>query len=164
MALHRTMKFAFAWIGVAFIALIAATVVTIRYANNGYTGPIEKEYYEKGLNYEKSILEQRKMLAEGYSYENPLFQSNAELKAGKNPISIRFLKSGHPVSDAKLAVQIERSATDQWNRTLELKEDTENKGTYLGEIEFPEKGRWILSLRGETGGRILEKTQELNIQ
>lgn len=158
------MKLAFAWIWIAFIALIAATVVTIRYANTGYTGPIEKEYYEKGLNYEKSILEQRKMLAEGYSYESVLFSSNPDLKSGKNPILIRFNKSGAPVSGAKLTVQIERSATDQYNQTVVLEEDSKNKGSYSGTLEFPESGRWILSLKGDIAGRILEKTQDLNIQ
>ncbi|TGK12738.1 FixH family protein [Leptospira kmetyi] len=164
MALHKSMKLAFAWIWIAFIALIAATVVTIRYANTGYTGPIEKEYYEKGLNYEKSILEQRKMLAEGYSYESILFSSNTGLKVGKNPIFIRFQKSGTPIVGAKLIVQIERSATDQYNQTVSLQEDSKNRGTYLGVLEFPESGRWILSLKGDVSGRILEKTHDLNIQ
>lgn len=90
MALHKSMKLAFTWIWIAFIALISATAVTIRYANENYTGPIEREYYEIGLNYEKSILEQRKMLEEGYSFESVLLSQN--LKLGKNPIVIRFLK------------------------------------------------------------------------
>lgn len=52
MALHKSMKLAFAWIWIAFIVLIFATAVTIRYANENYTGPIERDYYEIGLNYE----------------------------------------------------------------------------------------------------------------
>lgn len=60
MALHKSMKLAFAWIWIAFIVLIFATAVTIRYANENYTGPIERDYYDIGLDYEKSVLEQKK--------------------------------------------------------------------------------------------------------
>lgn len=158
------MKLAFVWIGVAFVALIAATVVTIRYASEGYTGPIEKGYYEKGLNYEKSILEQRKMIAEGYSYESKLFTSSPDLKKGKNLVSIQFRKSGAPITGAKLQILIERSATDEWNRSLSMIEDPKNKGNYQGSIDIPEEGLWILSLQGETEGRILQKTVEVKIQ
>ncbi|RHX84937.1 FixH family protein [Leptospira stimsonii] len=164
MALHKSMKLAFVWIGIAFVALIAATVVTIRYASEGYTGPIEKGYYEKGLNYEKSILEQRKMIAEGYSYESKLFTATPELKKGKNQISIQFKKSGTPISGAKLQILIERSATDEWNRSLSLSEDSKNHGTYVGTVEIPEEGLWILSLQGEIEGRVLQKTAEIRIQ
>lgn len=162
MALHKNMKLAFTWIWIAFIALISATAVTIRYANENYTGPIEREYYEIGLNYEKSILEQRKMLKEGYSFESVLFSQN--LKLGKNPIVIRFLKSGIPVSGAKIRVEIERSATDLWNRSFLLEEDPKTKGNYLGVLEFPEIGAWVLSVKGEISGRRIRKTENLNIQ
>ncbi|EMY15549.1 FixH family protein [Leptospira weilii str. Ecochallenge] len=164
MALHKSMKLAFTWIWIAFIALISATAVTIRYANENYTGPIEREYYEIGLNYEKSILEQRKMLEEGYHYESVLFSPNPNLKLGKNPILIRFLKSGIPVGGAKIGVQIERSATDLWNRSFLLKEDPKTKGNYLGVLEFSEIGPWVLSIKGEISGRSLKKTENLNIQ
>ncbi|PJZ52564.1 FixH family protein [Leptospira adleri] len=164
MALHKSMKLAFVWIGVAFAALIAATVVTIRYASEGYTGPIEKGYYEKGLNYEKSILEQRKMIAEGYSYESELFSSPQNIKKGKNLFSIRFRKADRPVTGAKLNILLERGATDEWNRSIPLTEDPKNSGTYRGEVEIPESGLWILNLQGETEGRILQKSAEVNIQ
>ncbi|XDD48842.1 FixH family protein [Leptospira sp. WS92.C1] len=163
MALHKSMKQAFAWVWIAFIALISATVVTLRYANEGYTGPIEKEYYEKGLNYEKAILEQKKMLAEGYSYESDLFK-NPHLKKGKNEISIRFQKSGVPIGEAEIRVQIERPATDIWNRSILLKENSKSKGLYQGLLEFPEDGLWIFSLQGKTKGKTLNKTIELKIR
>ncbi|MBM9499438.1 FixH family protein [Leptospira sp. 201903071] len=164
MALHKSMKLAFVWIGVAFVALIAATVVTIRYASEGYTGPIEKGYYEKGLNYEKSILEQKKMISEGYSYESDFFSSPQKIKKGKNYLSIRFQKSGTPVTGAKLNILLERAATDEWNRSISLIEYPKDSGIYQGEVEIPESGLWILNLQGETGGRILQKTAEVNIQ
>ncbi|MBM9575769.1 FixH family protein [Leptospira sp. 201903070] len=164
MALHKSMKLAFVWIGVAFVALIAATVVTIRYASEGYTGPIEKGYYEKGLNYEKSILEQKKMIAEGYSYESELFSSPQDVRKGKNTFLIRFQKSGRPVVGAKLNILLERAATDEWNRSISLIEYPKDSGNYHGSVEIPEEGLWIFNLQGETEGRILQKTVEVKIQ
>ncbi|AIT10950.1 FixH family protein [Leptospira santarosai] len=164
MALHKSMKLAFAWIWIAFIVLIFATAVTIRYANENYTGPIERDYYEIGLNYEKSVLEQKKMIEEGYHYESVLFSPNPNLKLGKNAIVIRFLKSGIPVSGAKVRIQIERSATDLWNRSFLLEEDPKTNGNYLGVLEFSETGPWVLSVKGEISGKNLKKTENLNIQ
>ncbi|WP_039938699.1 FixH family protein [Leptospira noguchii] len=164
MALHKSMKLAFFWIWIAFIALIGATIVTIRYANSGDTGLIEKEYYEKGLNYEKSILEQKKMIEEGYSYESILFTQNPNLKTGRNSIEVRFLKSKVPITGAKLKIEIERPATDLWNRNLILKEDPKTSGTYFGVLEFSGTGKWALNIKGEISGKTLKKTIYLNIQ
>ncbi|MDV6235358.1 FixH family protein [Leptospira ellisii] len=163
MALHKSMKVAFVWVGIAFVALISATAVTIRYASEGYTGPIEKEYYEKGLNYEKAILEQKNMLAEGYSFDGVLFSKEPKLEKGKNPIRILFLKSGFAIENAKLEIQLERSATDLWNKTIPLKEDSGHPGTYSGTLDFAESGPWILNVKGEVGGKTLRRTFEVEI-
>ncbi|TGK37427.1 nitrogen fixation protein FixH [Leptospira gomenensis] len=164
MALHKSMKVAFVWVGIAFVALISATAITIRYASEGYTGPIEKEYYEKGLNYEKAILEQKNMIAAGYSFDGDLFSKEPKLERGKNRTIIRFSKSGAAITGAKLEIQLERSATDLWNRTIQLKEDSKRPGEYSGILEFSETGRWILTVKGENSGKTLRRTFEVEIR
>lgn len=104
------------------------------------------------------------MIEEGYHYESVLFSPNPNLKLGKNAIVIRFLKSGIPVSGAKVRIQIERSATDLWNRSFLLEEDPKTNGNYLGVLEFSETGPWVLSVKGEISGKNLKKTENLNIQ
>ncbi|PJZ70457.1 hypothetical protein CH373_05130 [Leptospira perolatii] len=149
--MHSSLKKAFILITLAFLGLFLATFFTVRIALSGHTGPIDKDYYEKGLNYENVIAEQKEMILKGYSFkiDSSLLSSGVlELKKGKQNFAISLEKLGQPVSEANITLKIERSATDKFNQSVQLSE--KKKGIYQGELNIPMTGVWQASLTAKT--------------
>ena len=157
--MHKSVKIAFFWIITLFIGLFIATYVTIQYANRDPIQVIESNYYEKGLNYEKVISEQKKMIAEGYSFRGDIFNENYILHKGQNKVSISFEKKGKQVPDSKITLRVERGATDRYNSVYRMK--AAPGGEYTAEINIVYEGPWFVTVTAETDGKSMVKTNRI---
>ncbi|MBP9889903.1 MAG: FixH family protein, partial [Leptospiraceae bacterium] len=75
-----TLRFAFTMMGLAFAALIGATWYTVKIAMAGHEPVMDRNYYEKGLNYEKEIAESLQMKSEGYHFVSGLITKETTLQ------------------------------------------------------------------------------------
>ncbi|TGN18765.1 FixH family protein [Leptospira idonii] len=160
--MHVSLKRAFFFIGLTFLTLFLATAVTIKIALSGHTPPMDANYYEKGLNYDKAVASQKEMIAKGYDFEADWFQNQSSLRQGKQVITVRLKQNENPVSGAEVKLRWERSATDSFNVNSVLKETS--NGKYTGEIEIPFAGSWRAVLTANTKDGSLEKTRQLRIE
>ncbi|WCL50506.1 FixH family protein [Leptospira sp. GIMC2001] len=159
--LDKSVKYAFYSMGAIFILLFIATGITVYIAKVGHEDVIEKDYYEKGLNYEKTLEDIRIMQDEGYSISSPLLVDRFPLHSGKNLVQISFTKNDIPISDGKLFVLLERGATAKFNQSNEL---YFSNNEYSGEIMIPDLGQWIITIKASHAGRTLTKTLKVTVQ
>lgn len=157
--MHKSVKIAFFWIITLFIGLFVATYVTIQYANRDPIQVIEKNYYEKGLNYEKEIRDQKEMIAEGYRITGNIFSDGYYLKKGKNPVSIAFYLKNTIVPDSVISLQIERGATDRFNKSVSLQKNS--SGEFVGEIDIAFEGPWVITATAVTNGKSFVKSSRI---
>lgn len=151
----NSVKFLFILLGLAFAALIGATWHTVNIAMAGHEPVIDKFYYEKGMNYEKEIAKSKQMQIEGYRFESTVIEKEQNLKKGNNEVQVKFLLKDTPVNTAKLFVTRERTATSKFTEKKELGFDKD--GVYKANIDFPDDGKWLVTLTATVDGRSLEK-------
>ena len=152
--MHKSLKYTFYGIIVIFLFLFFATYHTLKIAFTNNEGVMNKDYYEVGLNYEKFIDAQKKLIEEGYHFESQIISENPKLKKGENNIEIKFLRESQNISGAEVELKIEKRATDKFTKIIKLQD---NNGIYSGKI-FPETGgKWFLTITGNDHGKILKK-------
>lgn len=159
--MHSSLKIAFYLIGFAFVGLLVATYITVKISMQGHEGIVDPNYYEKGLKYEKHLEANKKMIEAGYRFESSLLTAPSIL-LGKNNIAVGLFKNENKVSDAKVYLTIERSATNKFNQKIELsfKDDK-----YLGELEVPKNGIWVITLIALVPNEgVLQKTVQVTVQ
>ena len=157
-----TLRFAFTMMGLAFAALIGATWYTVKIAMAGHEPVMDRNYYEKGLNYEKEIAESLQMKSEGYHFVSGLITKETTLQTGTNQIQIAILKKDLPVNGAKLFITKERTATGKFTEKKEL--NFTKDGNYTGNLEFPHEGEWQLTLNANVDGKSFEKTFMVSVK
>lgn len=140
----------------AFTALIAATWYTVKIAMAGHEPVMDKNYYEKGMNYEKEIAQTVQMRSEGYHFRTTLLEKDSEVTLGNNQLSIGIFKNEEPVKGAKLVLTRERSATNKFTEKKEFIYDKD--GMYKANVDFPLDGPWQVTLNASVDGRSFEKT------
>ncbi len=155
--LHPSLRRAFYVILGAFGLLFIATYHTFKVALSAPNELVDKDYYQVGLNYEKKIANIKKMKAEGYQFT--IFTDINNFQKGTNPFHVRFAKEGQIISNnsiqlteeklsgKKIQVLLERGATDRYNKSFLLTEDS--PGMYSGNLDIPETGKWILTIASE---------------
>jgi len=160
--MHRSVKIAFFWIFMAFLSLIVATVITVRHATDQKISVVDKDYYEKGLNYEKAIEGQKQMKAEGYEFSGEMFTPGYSFRTGKNEVTVKYSRKGQPVADSAVSMILERSATDDFNVHVKMQHFAD--GRFLGVLEIPDTGEWLLTVNGKVGSRTFQQTLKLNVE
>lgn len=153
--MEKSLRYTFYGIIATFLLLFLATYHTLKIAFSGHEGVMNKDYYEVGLNYEKLIEEQKKLIEEGYHFEGTIFGENPTLKSGENPISIKFLKGDAPISDARVTVKLEKRATDKFTKIFDI-QSFEN-GRYEGVLSIASEGKWFITITGSDNGKTLKK-------
>ncbi len=153
--MHRSAKNVFYFIFGLFGLLFIATFVTVRLSLKNHEGVMDKDYYEKGLNYEKVIGETREMLALGYGFSGEIFENRKFLHTGKNKIRISFTKNNSEIPNASVSMIIERGATSKLTAKHELAREGNH---FIGEVELPSYGGWLFTFYGRDGKRTLQKT------
>ncbi|EPG66607.1 FixH family protein [Leptospira wolffii] len=159
--MHKSLKRAFFVVGASFLGMFVATFFTVKIALAGHTPPVDANYYEKGLKYDQTVFAQREMSANGYDLEADWFQKQSGLHPGKQKLQVKFVKNSKSVSGAKLEIRLERSATDAFNKKIELKETS--SGIYEGETEVPFSGSWRAVISAKLGDQIMEKTRQIEV-
>ncbi|MBK8398959.1 MAG: FixH family protein [Leptospiraceae bacterium] len=153
---NSTVRFAFTMVGLAFAALIGATWYTVKIAMDGHEPVMDKNYYEKGLNYEKEIAESIQMKSEGYRFESSIMTAESGLTKEPTDIEIRIFKNETPVNNAKLFLTKGRTATNKFTEKKEIIFDKE--GIYRGNLNFLHEGEWQITLNAKVENRSFEKT------
>lgn len=160
-SMDKSLRYTFYGIIATFMLLFLATYHTLKIAFSGHEGVMNKDYYEVGLNYEKFIDEQKKLIEEGYHFEGLLFGDHPTLKPGENPVSLRFFKGETPISNAKITLRLEKRATDKFTRISEIPQGDEGK--YEGTIEIAAEGKWFLTITGDDNGKVLKKYFSIDV-
>lgn len=137
-----------------FSMLIFATYQTLKIANKDYEGVMDKNYYEKGLNFEKELNLKNTLLKEGYELK---FQNS---KLNIEDLKIEFTKNGKFIPNQKIKLLIERPNTSKENMEFVL---DESKEYYTKKIETLKKGKWIFNFSVELKNGILEKRELIEI-
>ena len=182
--MHKSVKIAFFLIGVMFLCLFIATAVTIQHTSSQPISVVESDYYEKGLNYEKTIRDLKELKAEGYNFSGEVFSDNFTFKTGDNEIVVFFTKNGQEIPSAEVTLLLERSTTDKYNVPLKLvncsdasikseinqvciKNGKVSPGKFVGNLRIPGKGLWLITVKGEfpgeKGNRTLKKTLNIDV-
>lgn len=157
--MHPSLKRAFVLVAICFVGLISATIWTVRVATSSHTPPVEKDYYEKGLRYEAAIAEQKKMIALGYDFQADWFSGTAPLKTGKQTLRLLLYRNGSSVTDAKVRIRVEKSATDAYNRQASFR--SISPGVYEADLEVPFSGDWTATIFAETKDGQFERSRLL---
>lgn len=153
--MDKSLRYTFYGIITTFLLLFWATYHTLKIAFTDHEGVMNKDYYEIGLNYEKFIEEQKKLMEEGYHFEGNLFGEHPTLKSGDNKFSIGFFRGDVPIEDAKISLKLEKRATDKYTKVLVL--PATSKGIYEGFTNLNMEGKWFLTVTGDDHGKILKK-------
>lgn len=160
--LDKSVRYAFYAMGIVFICLFIATGITINIATKDHEPVVDPNYYEKGLNYEKTLEDIKIMKQEGYNIQSSLFEERLPLKRGDNPVIIHFTKSGEDLSDAEITLLRERGATFKFNETFPFREI--GNGKYEANIIIPDLGQWMLTIHATHKNRTLSKTIKVVVQ
>lgn len=138
--MHSSMRNAFLAIGLIFVGLFAATYYTFKVAlRDGPIEVVDKNYYQVGLNYEKTIEDKRVLKAQGYHFEI----LSSDLKIGENVFLVQFKKGTEFLSGREGFLLLERGATDKYNRKIPLKSD---ENGYTAKLNIPSGGKWVVTL------------------
>lgn len=149
-------------IKLAFLALFVATFFTVKLALAGHTPTIDSNYYEKGLKYEQSILSQRKMIESGYRFQADWIQNPNMIQSGKQEIQLELKHEGQKIKGAQIQVQLDKTATEKFNETINLKETS--AGKYQGTLSIPFPGEWRISISAKIPEGTLEKTVSVKVK
>ncbi|MCC5815502.1 MAG: FixH family protein [Leptospira sp.] len=160
--LDKSVRYAFYAMGFIFICLFIATGITINVAMDGHEPVVDPNYYEKGLNYEKVLEDIKIMKQEGYNIQSALFEDRLPLQRGDNDVVIHFTKSGEDLDTAEISIVRERGATFKFNETFPMKNI--GQGKYQANVQIPELGQWMLTIKATDKGRTLSKTIKVVVQ
>jgi nitrogen fixation protein FixH len=161
--LDKSVQRAFYAIGVTFFSLFVATGITIYLANQGHEPVLDPNYYEKGLNYEKTLEDNLKMKEEGFSIDSDIFEKVYPWTRGKNQIQVRFSQNGKPVSGARLILKIERGATFQFNQEIQLSWNQDSEA-YEGDLSIEDFGLWVATIQAYHNERNFKRTTKIIVQ
>ncbi|MDF3819932.1 FixH family protein [Leptospira sp. 96542] len=151
--LHPSLRNAMYMVLVSFIALVSATVYTIRLTYKHFEPVMDKNYYEIGLNYEKAIENQKTLMQEGYSIQSNWDQATI-IPMGEHLIKVNIEKYGYAVATPKVTLTLERNATTSQTLKYDLKQDV---GHFVANINLKEKGTWNTRIITEIAGKQFEK-------
>ncbi|MDX1958509.1 MAG: FixH family protein [Leptospiraceae bacterium] len=142
-----------------FSLLFIGTYITLKIAYKDYEGVMEKNYYEKGLNFEKEIEVQKKLLALGYRIEVENLES---IKVGQKEIKLIVSKNNTTLTDVKsVKLLLEKPSTSKFNKDYTFK--STEKGVFTEKVEITSKGKWILSFYVELSEGILEQRKLIEV-
>jgi nitrogen fixation protein FixH len=122
---------------------------------------VDKEYYESGRKYERTVMQQlaaRNALA----WRANVMLSDQIVVA--TPGLVRLIvqdKSGVAVAHGKVTLTAYRPSDANADFTIQLAEGS--AGEYAGTISFPLKGNWELTFRIERGEDVFDVTRKIQV-
>lgn len=119
-----------------FIFVVAVNIFYIVISRDSWRGVVTENAYEKGLNYNQTIAENKKQKKLGWKIEQKI--SNIGDKKIKLTIAVSD-KFGAIISDAQVTVKFKRPTQEGFDFWVAM-EPTGR--VYLSEVIFPLKGQW----------------------
>ncbi len=136
---------------IAFFAVIfMANGFLIYLAVSGFEGLVEDNYYEKGLNY-NDVIQQEKL---GWKIELS-FTDDMKAGAPNKAKVVIFDPKGEPIGGARVRIALRRPATDRFDKEFEL---VPSGCAYHGTVFLPVSGLWDIAVKAEKGDDRKEKT------
>lgn len=134
-----------------FTVIFMANGFLIYLAVSGFEGLEEEDYYEKGLNLNDAIQQERRL---GWKIELS-FTDDLKIDAANNAKVVIFDKTGIPLGGAKVKMVLRRPATNRFDKEFEM---ITSGYAYHGAVILPLNGMWDISVKAERGTDRLEKT------
>lgn len=154
--MDKSLKRAFIVIGIAFSALMGATVYTLKVALAGHEKVVDPAYYEKGNNYDKIVAQKKEFLKEGYDFYSPILEKRTSLHSGSNPVEIQFRKGDIPITDAIVVFYWERPATKKFDSNVSLVHSKD--GIYTGNVQILSYGQWVLTVSAKVQDKVFQQS------
>jgi nitrogen fixation protein FixH len=130
-----------------FAVIIAVNSVMMTLALKSFPGEDQKKSYMQGLKYNDVLTARAEQNALGWQ---AIMLDGTRLAKETTTVRIRIADvSGNPVTGLQLDGEIRHPATDREDRLTTLTENT--AGIYEGSFDGLSKGRWLLSVRTQTG-------------
>ena len=161
--LDKSLKISFYWIGLFFFLLVSSTVYTFHYAKSIFEPVMDKDYYEKGLNYEKLIKAQEVLEKEGFTLESDLLKVSNWDSQKTNTIFLELKKKGTVFQEQYLpTIVLERGASKLFSKEIQLKKTNQN--TFTGSLAGLEPGEWTVILKAEWNGNSFRKITNITVR
>ncbi len=148
------------WVTLVAVVLLV-NIVMISLAITTNPGLVSEDYYERGRDYEKNVttkIAARHALAWSISADfpgSPVMNNNEKY---------RFTvvdKQGVPVSNGQVSASIYRPSDVNADFKVEMSEIV--PGVYSGDINFPLKGRWEITISLKRGDDVYDFTRRVNV-
>lgn len=148
------------WIALIVIVLgVNATMITLAYTTN--PGLVSEDYYERGRDHEKHISD--KLAARAALGWTITSQIPDQLVMQRNE-KFRFIsvdRAGLPLSEAKVIVHAYRPSDARRDFQVAMAES--NPGFYEGDINFPLKGLWVLTVHVQKDKDVYNFTRRISV-
>lgn len=146
------------WIAlVSVVFAVNAFMITMAFTTS--PGLVEKDYYEQGRDYERTLqtrMAERAALAWKLSLNTP----DAITEGRPAALNLGVLdKAGAPLANAQVKVHVYRPSDANADFYLPLAE--KSSGQYVGDVTFPLKGIWDLIIDVKQGTNSYQMTQRV---
>ena len=148
------------WVSlVAIVLLVNIVMITLAVTTN--PGLVSEDYYERGRNFEKTVMTKiaaRNALGWSVSADfpiNPVINNNEKY---------RFTivdKNGVPVSDGQVTANIYRPSDVNADFQVAMNEIV--PGVYTGDIKFPLKGQWEVTVTLKHGEDVYDFSRRVSV-
>lgn len=119
-------------------------------------GLVDKDYYEKGILYSKTLEDEAKL---GWSIEFELNDKASAASRNEIRVSI-FERDGSVLRDAAVNAILMRPATDNFDKESEL---TFRDSVYIGSFFIPLAGYWDIKVIVEKNGGTMERIFRVHV-
>lgn len=148
------------WVSlVAAVLLVNITMISLAVSTN--PGLVSEDYYERGRNFEKTVttrIAARSALGWTISTDFPLAPvTNRVEKYRFNVVD----KNGVPVTDGQVTVNVYRPSDAKADFLVEMTEIV--PGVYTGDISFPLKGQWEVTVSVKRGEDIYDFSRRASV-
>ncbi|GBF51876.1 hypothetical protein LPTSP4_34140 [Leptospira ryugenii] len=146
----------------AFLCLVGATFYTIRLTYQQYEPVMDKDYYEIGLNYEKTIRDQKELMSAGYRLDLN-WGANADILPKENLIlQVSLLQNESKVPSEEVKLILERNATV--SKTLRLVLNEKETGVFSAKLPDLDPGTWNTRVIAKIENRYFEKQGQIIVR
>ena len=148
------------WVSLVAVVLLV-NIVMISLAVTTNPGLVSEDYYERGRHYEKTITSKiaaRNALAWSVSTDFPI---NPVIN---NSEKYRFTvvdKNGVPISNGQVTASVYRPSDANADFKIEMNELV--PGVYTGDINFPLKGRWEVTVSLKRGDDVYDFSRPVSV-
>ncbi len=143
------------------IAGIASSGALIVFATRNAPSLVDKQYYESGRKYEKTI-QQQIAARNALAWKTALTTTGDFKLAAANAVRLSVMdKQDMPLSGAKVSFQAFRPSDSKADFSADLTET--GAGQYAGTVTFPLKGSWDISIRIKRGDEVFEVNQKIQV-